>query len=79
MPPSSDPQGTDFWFCVRLKSVTVHSRFSLIVGPGCHLMASPASFQECSPAEDLHSFLAHQYSVLETSLTAKLNVWNLAS
>ena len=42
-------------------------------------MAPPASSQECSPAEDLHTSQAQQHSALRTSLTAKLNVWNLAS
>ena len=42
-------------------------------------MAPPASSQECSPAEDLHTPQAQQHSALRTSLTVKLNVWNLAS
>ena len=51
----------------------------LFVGSGCRLMTPPASSQECSPAEDLHTSQAQQHSAPRTSLTAKLNVWNLAS
>ena len=42
-------------------------------------MAPPASLQECLPAKDLHTAQPQQHSVLRISLTAKLNVWNLAS
>ena len=42
-------------------------------------MAPPTSLQECSPAGDLHTSQAQQHSALRTSLTTKLNVWNLAS
>ena len=71
-----DTQATDtFGFCVRLKSVILHSWFHLIVGSGCHLMAPPASSPKCSPANDLYTSHAQWYSALRTISTVRLNVW----